>query len=123
MQAVTPLSPKEIAYESLKSLNAENLPAQGRIKEYYIRLSGIVRRYIEDQFNVRAPEMTTAEFLLSLKMVRWLSAGSRDALEEFLKCCDMVKFAKHASTHQEMEQSFVLVKRLIDETSVTPYDF
>jgi len=37
-------------------------------------------------------------------------------LQQFLTCCDMVKFARYGSSEQEMEKSFMLAERLIDET-------
>ncbi len=115
-EALVPPSPWEVAYESLAKLKDDNLLAQSRIKEYYIRLSGIVRHYIEDRFDVKAPEMTTEEFFFSLKTAQCLSGAQKDALKEFLNCCDMVKFAKYASNDREIEQSFVSAKRLVDET-------
>jgi len=109
--------PWTIAREKLKSLMAEDLPAKGLIKEYYSRLSDIVRQYMEDRFNLRAPEMTTEEFLFSLRSSSQLNTVQKEALKDFLTCCDMVKFAKYSSHAQEMAQSFVLAEKLIDETA------
>lgn len=117
---IPPRPPWEIAYESLKKLAEENLVSQGMIKEFYIRLSNIVRYYIENRFSVKAPDMTTEEFLFSLKGADWLSASQKEALKGFLNCCDMVKFAKYASHDQEIQESFALAKRLVDETVETP---
>jgi len=109
--------PWETARKRLKELFAENLPGKGQIKEYYSRLSDIVRQYMEDRFDLRAPEMTTEEFLFSLRASSQLNLTQKEALKDFLTCCDMVKFAKYPSHAQEMVQSFVLAERLIDETA------
>jgi len=108
----------EIASEELDALAKENLPAQGRVKEYYVRLSQIVRRYMEGRFAIQAPEMTTEEFLLSLRNAPELIDRHRQAMREFLNCSDMVKFAKYGASVAEMEQGFTLAKRLVEETKI-----
>ncbi len=108
--------PHEIAYERLEELKRANFPAQGKIKQYYIVLSDIVRRYLEDQFLIKAPEMTTEEFLYSLNQVSSSAASCRIFLKDFLDSCDLVKFAKYGPGPDEIEKSFCLAKKLIDET-------
>jgi len=108
--------PWEVAYEELDKLKAENLPRQGRVKEYYSRLSEIVRHYIEGRFGIRAPEMTTEEFLAYTNRTQALAARHKEALSPFLLCCDMVKFAKHPSDAREIEHSFQVARHLVDET-------
>lgn len=109
----------EVAYERLKSLKAKNLPAQGMTKTYYTELSDIVRHYIENRFNVRAPEMTTEEFLASLRYSGELSGAQKNLLKEFLNRCDMVKFAKYGPTQKEIDDSFNAAERFVDETKET----
>lgn len=115
-----PLPPEktahQIARESLAALSSENLPEAGRIKEYYFRLSDIIRRYIEDRFMIKAPEMTTEEFLFSLGDATWFSAGHKDLLKEFLNLCDIVKFAKYGPTRKEIDASFSVADRFVEET-------
>jgi hypothetical protein len=52
-------TPEEIARAALERLLEENLPGRGLIKEFYLRLTGIVRQYVEDTTGIRAPEQTT----------------------------------------------------------------
>src|SRR5262245_1624863 len=61
--APPPRPAHEIAADALRTLRTRHLPELGEWKEFYSALSGIVRRYLEDRFHVRAPEMTTEEFL------------------------------------------------------------
>ena len=108
--------PDEIAYERLSELRSMKLPEKGLIKEYYIRLSEIVRYYLEGRFFFRAPEMTTEEFLESLREDPELKAEHKQLLREFLSHCDMVKFAKYGPTPLEMLDSFSSAERLVDQT-------
>lgn len=105
----------EIACEALQTLKAKNLPSQGKIKQYYVELSDIVRHYIENQLSIRAPEMTTEEFLFHLKDSGGLSLAHKDLLKAFLNQCDMVKFARYGPSQAEIEESFIRAKRFIDE--------
>jgi len=106
----------EIAYERLKALIKENLVEAGKIKEFYERISSILRHYIEHRFDLRAPERTTEEFLAELKYTDVLSVSDKESLEEFLTHCDLVKFAKHSPTTEQIQQAFDLVKEFIEKT-------
>jgi hypothetical protein len=106
----------EIAYEQLRQLQAKGLIRQARIKEYYSEISDIVRRYLENRFSLRAPEMTTEEFLFYARDYGKLIAGHKTLLREFLSACDLVKFAKYLPQAQEIDAIFVSAKKLVDET-------
>ncbi len=106
----------EIANEELAALEKENLPAAGRIEEYFVRLSAIIRHYLERRFSVSAPEMTTDEFLVHVKTMAVLELQQKDSLREFLTLSDMVKFARYCSTSKEMDNALTVAKRLITET-------
>jgi hypothetical protein len=106
-----------IAYQRLETLKKQQLLVQGKMKEYFTVLSDIVRRYLEGQFQISAPEMTTEEFLWSLNDTTSFVFQHRELLRDFLVSCDLVKFAKYGPTAEECEHSFNLAKRLIDETS------
>ncbi len=117
-ETIPPKKAHEIAYELLNRLKAKNLPASGRVKEYYFEISKIVRSYIENRFSLKAPEMTTEEFLYSLKDSGILSGAQKNLVKEFLSQCDMVKFAKYGPTEEEIDTSFTSAKRLVDETKL-----
>jgi hypothetical protein len=106
----------EVAYARLRALVAQNLVEAGRIKEFYERISGILRHYIEDRFDLHAPERTTEEFLAELGHTDILAATDKAVLAEFLTHCDLVKFAKHAPTAEQIQRSFDLVKDFIERT-------
>ena len=106
----------EIAYEQLKELQRLDLPGKGLVKEYYTKLSDIIRHYLEDRFSFRAPEMTTEEFMEAIKNSSKLIKGHKETLKEFLVHCDMVKFAKYGPTPLEMLDVFHAAERLVDQT-------
>lgn len=106
----------EAAYEALNELKRKNLLKTGDIKRFYSELSTIARRYIENRFGLRAPEMTTEEFLSSLKDRNELRSEHKTLLREFLSHCDMVKFAKYNPANKEIEASIEAAERFIDQT-------
>lgn len=106
----------EIAYERLQALVRQDLVKAGKIKEFYERLSDILRHYIEHRFNLKAPERTTEEFLAELPSVGVLAKPEQERLGEFLRHCDLVKFAKYNPTAEQIQKTFDLVKDFIETT-------
>lgn len=109
-------SAHETAYHALKELKSRDFPRLGFVKEYYFRLSGIIRHYLEDRFFLKAPEMTTEEFLYSMRESNILSGRQKNIIKDFLSHCDMVKFAKYAPGENEIENIFSIAVQLINET-------
>lgn len=118
--AIPPRPPHEVALEALERLRQEALPARRRFEEFYVRLSSIVRRYVEGRFALRAPEMTTEEFLQAALHAQALSAEHRVALQEFLSRCDLVKFARYEPSEHEAEDTFNAAMRFVQETQSQP---
>ena len=106
----------ELAYQKLRQLEQEDLVAAGRMKELYSRVSGILRHYIEDRFQIRAPEQTTEEFLAETRSTDHLSGTQAQMLHKFLSHCDQVKFARYAPSIEETDKTFTLTRDFIDAT-------
>ena len=106
----------EIAYARLRALVAEDLLAAGKLKEFYERISDILRHYIEHRFDLRAPERTTEEFLAELQHTDALPGPEKEHLEEFLTHCDLVKFARHSPTAEQIQRTFDLLRDFIEKT-------
>ena len=106
----------EIAYERLETLARQQLVETGQIKLFYERISDILRHYIEDRFELRAPEQTTEEFLAALAATDVLGADDKRSLGEFLQHCDLVKFAKYEPQAGQIRKAFDLVKDFIERT-------
>lgn len=113
---IPPKPAHEIAYRALDALEAQDLISQGLVKEFFSELSLIVRHYVEDRFDIRAPEMTTEEFLESVKASDELRTEQKKLLREFLEQSDMVKFAKYGPAPEEIKMNFVAARRFVDET-------
>ena len=84
------MSPIERAWAELDRLLKKGLPGRGRYKDFYIELTMVVRRYVQRKYGIRAPHLTTEEFLAQF---RDDGGGRRDELAKFLESADMVKFA------------------------------
>lgn len=108
--------PHEIALVSLRELRAERLIEAGRHERYYVRLSDIVRRYLEARFVLRAPEMTTEEFLAAAQRSTQLRADQRAALQQFLGEADLVKFARHVPTAEQAERAWDAARDFVEAT-------
>jgi hypothetical protein len=99
------LSPQELAYLELDALLQENVSATD-VKLFYVRLTGIVRRYIERTTGVHAPEQTTEEFLREIGRGQLFLGDERTRLKAFLESADLVKFAAQEPTAADVEQTF-----------------
>lgn len=110
------LLPWEKALSELRVLAASDDLSRNRFDSFYSRLSEIVRVYFEERFSIRAPEMTSEEFLHSLQASRDLSDDQKDVLKEFCHMADMVKFARFAPRRDEAENALEFAVHLIEET-------
>ncbi len=115
-----PLLPLDVrTRKALDALQAEGLAAQGRHKEFYVRLTDIVRGYLAERYHVEARECTTAELLATLRRSR--AAGlPAEALRVFLDEADLVKFAKMQVDATACDASLEFGHRLVNATSTPP---
>jgi len=86
------MSPIERAWVELDRLLKKGLPGRGRYKDFYVELTMVVRRYVQRKYGIKAPHLTTEEFLRDRRIVE-LSNDRMAALKVFLESADMVKFA------------------------------
>lgn len=103
---VPPRPAHELAIEALARLRAARLVEAGRYEEFYVRLSAIVREYVEARFRLRAPEMTTEEFLQAAQHRAQLAPPQRARLGQFLGEADLVKFARHQPAPADAERAY-----------------
>lgn len=106
----------EIAYRQLMALKGKNYIQLGKIKEYYTEVSDIIRHYLEQRFKIKAPEMTTEEFLIKVRDSSGLTNEHKNLLKEFLLCCDLVKFAKYTPAENEISAIWDSAKHFVDQT-------
>ena len=82
----------------------------------FVDLSGIVRRYLEDRFELRSPELTTEEFLDVVRESPDLGREHQRLLGEFLERADLVKFAHFVPDAGQIEDSIAAARRFLDDT-------
>jgi hypothetical protein len=109
-------SASEIAYAELEALMFGGLPDRERLDAFYVELSGIVRRYVENRFGLRSPELTTEEFLEVMSTAPDLSGDHRGLLRGFLVQADLVKFAHYMPDSSAVEDSVGSAKQFLEET-------
>jgi hypothetical protein len=108
--------PHEVALRALRDLMAQDLIAKGQAKLLYLRLSAILRHYIEGRFGLLAPEHTTEEFLYEVRDDARFSDSQKQLLREFLEHCDMVKFAEYQPAREEIDDTINTCAQFIAET-------
>ncbi len=102
--AAVPQEPSHIvAFRELKRLEEDELTKKGLIKEYYSRLTGIIRTYITRQFSIHAMESTSSEILEAFAIQNTGDRKLVETLESLLLLADLVKFAKEDPTREENE--------------------
>lgn len=106
-----------LALAALRQLQREDLMAQQHIETFYVRLSGILRQYVEGRFGLHAPEQTTEEFLEALRSCGGLLTTHRSLLQTVLEHCDLVKFARHQPAPDIMHCALSRVTRFIEQTA------
>ena len=121
MAAAAPqLTPYEIAQRDLTALLAEKLPESGEYKRFYQRISGILRDYLENRFGVKAPRLTTEEFLRLLTSTPELVREHRELLQKFLTACDLVKFAAQVPDSPQINEITTSCRTFLDATQPPP---
>lgn len=116
LQQPPPTPPHMVALQALAKLLRSGWIESENVEPFYVELSSIVRRYIEDRFDLRAPERTTEEFIREAAVSRVLTSDHQLLTREFLEQCDLVKFARHRPGKQDMQAAYDAAERLVQET-------
>ncbi len=116
----TPPQPAHVvAYAELERLLSSGLLERGAVKEFYIELAEILKRYLGARFGIDTFERTTSEILEALR-ARRISIKVKTAAAEYFVACDMVKFAKFDAAADETRVTVERAYRIIDETKRAP---
>lgn len=103
------------ALAELEKLRSEKIWQQGRVKEFYTRLTDILRGYIYERKGMNAMEMTSGEILNEVRKVAEVDSVYEN-LKQVLSTADLVKFAKYEPLQDENDLSLVNAFFFVNQT-------
>ena len=106
----------EIAKRQFDRLVNESLTQSKEIEKFYVGITTIIRKYLENRFELRAPELTTEEFLSKVASSAELTNDHKGLLNEFLNHADLVKFAGVTPTEADIRGMIEKATRFLEET-------
>jgi len=80
-------------------------------------VANALRTYLEERFQLHAPERTTEEFLQELPACPALNSSQTGLLADFLNHSDLIKFARHEPAEPVLRGLWQTAHRLVVETS------
>ena len=104
------------AVSALRALEDRGAPDTDAADAWFVELSSIARRYLEQRYEIRAPELTTEEFLLVATARPELREDHRGLLTSFLERCDRVKFAGYRPDAQESLATLAAARGFVEDT-------
>ena len=110
------LPPDKEAYKALEELASSDLFEEGKIKEYYIQLADILRRYLERGFIILTFEKTSDEILYQIKS-KLEDKNLVKSLSTLLGEFDLVKFAKLKPSISEGRGHILKTRNFIESTA------
>ena len=87
------IPPYEEAIQALNAIKESHIWENGNDKEYYSRLTDVLRRYIFRRFAIYAVEMTSSEIISALK-ANEETREVHELIKAVFDIADLVKFAK-----------------------------
>ena len=109
-----------IAFRELEKLRDEKLWQKGELKNYYTRLTEILRQYLENRFRIFSLELTTSETLDALVNTGFRKDAVYNQLKTVLTGADLVKFAKY---NPEPSENDVLFQKSWDFVLTTKEEY
>jgi hypothetical protein len=94
-----PRLPRDRALEALEQI-ASQMDTMNPY-EFSIRLSDILRRYVNEQYALPLTRQTSVEFLNALRKSSTFSEEEKSLLADFLNRCDLIKFARYDATTED----------------------
>jgi hypothetical protein len=104
------------AVTRLHALEVQGAPDAAAADAWFVALSWIVRRYLEQRYDIRAPELTTEEFLQVATARPELTGEHRVLLTSFLERCDRVKFAGYRPDSDESLATLGAARGFVEDT-------
>ena len=109
-------SADEIALIELDRIETLDLIKNNKMKAYYYLVSNCLRVYLENRYQIKAPEQTTEEFIDDVTHSDILDRESITLLNAYLTHCDLVKYAKLSPPISESQKIMTTTRKFIDKT-------
>lgn len=110
-----PVPPYNLAMMELTKLNQQRLCERGEEKEYYTRLTDILRVYLYGRFNINAMEMTSSQIVEALTH-NDETKDSEQMMRQILEIADFVKFAKVRPLPEDNKLAMDSALRFVENT-------
>ena len=121
LQTQKKLPPFDRAIQDLKELQNSKYLIQSQHKEYYTRLTDIVKAYLEEEVHILAKESTTDELLTKINLLQEkgklnLNQETITNLKRVLQTADLVKFAKNKPSDDNAEYARETIENVVIKT-------
>jgi len=117
---VIPVAPDEWARREFDILESQRLPERGDVEGFFVRLSDVVRTYVERRYQIAAPDQTTQEFLGQAAHHPNLAGEHERTLGAFLRSADMVKFAAARPGTDTCAHALTAMRGFVERTAPPP---
>lgn len=107
------MAPDQEAFTALDALAAETGLSP---RQFYFRLSAILRRYVERRYHFPAAEMTTEELMPQVDRLP-LEGRLAAAFKAFCREADSIKFAGAAARIERVKESLVFCRDFVRRTT------
>ncbi|MDD5349915.1 MAG: DUF4381 family protein [Chthoniobacteraceae bacterium] len=107
-----PPTPRERALAALERLRGDAEHAEPY--PFSIAVSDVLRRFVSEEFHVRATQQTSPEFLAAAAQSPRFSEADRALLGVFLEKADLIKFARVAASRADSGQLLDEARRFVE---------
>ncbi len=84
------------------------------LKAFYVDLTRVVRRHLEETAGIHALEQTTQECLRAVAARRLLAPEAAGRLQSFLEAADLVKYGAYVPSPAEVDESIDRARSLVE---------
>ena len=109
------LTPYEYAMQQLSEIEKEQLWQAGHIKEYYSRITDVMRLYMEREMGINAMESTAEELIDKMKEIR-IASELQGRIDDLLQLSALVKYAKEKPGANTNELALKTVQEFLQHT-------
>jgi hypothetical protein len=108
-----------IAFSELDELERSSLWGENRFKDFYLKLTDVLRHYLERRFGMPATRLTTAELYRQIREAE-LDRASVALFKDIFDRADLVKFAKIAPDPDWGGKDLGGARMLVTQTTPMP---